>query len=204
MAPVSPPNSTSIDTQIPNLSVGDNSNYPNRLTPLTSELPLEASDSWKIPLSPPPVFWDHRFGRDWETLLTGDNFDLDAVNMSLLYATSEYAPAAETIPSIDIVRSTSQASASIDEYAKGRAIKIQKKWHTFSEISSSGDMTPDLPHEGSFIDESYRKRLAERLQQRVQHGILPSTPFLVSPFPCVCAFIGVNELPGPLHPSIFF
>jgi hypothetical protein len=140
---------------------------------------LQAGDAWRNQPSSPPALWDYLPDREWETLLTGDDFDLDAVNLSLLYATSDFVPAADTMPGLDAAPPPSQPSSIDNEYAKGRAVKVQKKWHTFSEMSSSGQMTPDLPHEGTFIDESCRKRLSERLQQRVQHGILPSTPFLV-------------------------
>ncbi|KAJ5135977.1 hypothetical protein N7448_004531 [Penicillium atrosanguineum] len=176
MAPMSPPKS--IDKLTPSLSIGDNNTYPAQLTPLPSLFSLETSDAWKNQPSPPPAVWDYRPDRDWETLLTGDDFDLNAVNLSLLYATADYVPTFDTLPDSEVARPTSQpASRTENEHAKGRALTVQKKWHTFSEATPSGQMTPDQSQEG-LIDESYRKRLTERLQQRVQHGILPSTPFL--------------------------
>lgn len=183
MAPVSPPNSSSIEKHTPNMSIGETSTYPTQATPLTSLFSLETGDAWRNQASPQPPMWDYQLDREWETLLTGEDFDLDAVNLSLLYATSDYVPV-DAIPGMDITRPPPPAEpASINsinsDTAKRHANAVQQQWHTFSELASSGQMTPDVPREASLIDESYRKRLAERLQQRVQHGILPSTPFLV-------------------------
>lgn len=180
IAPVSPPNSTSIDTHTPGLSIGGSGTYHTQVTSLTSRFPLESSDAWRNQPNPPPALGDYPPDREWETLLTGDDFDLDAVNLSLLYATADFVPAAYTTPGLDATRLNSLPAPSIEhDHVKDRAMTVQRKWHTFSERTSSGQMTPDLPRE-DFIDGPYRKRLAERLQQRVQHGILPSTPFLVS------------------------
>lgn len=199
MAPMSPPKS--IDKYTPSLSIGDSGTYPAQLTPLPSLLSLESSDAWRNQPSPSPALWDYRPDRDWETLLTGDDFDLDAVNLSLLCATADYAPTLGTIPDLEAVRPPSQSVSHIEnEHAMERALTVRKKWHTFSGAASSGEMTPDQATEG-IIDESYRKRLAERLQQRVQHGILPSTPFLV----CHSFSVKVNYidlLQGPLYPSL--
>lgn len=173
---ISPPNSTSIDNPTPSFSIGENS-YPSQVTPLTSFFSLEASDTWKNQGNPPPPLWDPQLDREWESLLTGDDFDLDAVNMSLLCATSQYVPTSEF--ALDLNSTVSQ-SLPIDPQAKENSNIVQRKWHTFCEMLSSGRLTPDVPREGNFyIDETYRKRLADGLQQRVQTGILPSTPFLV-------------------------
>ncbi|OKO90300.1 Transcriptional regulator ADR1 [Penicillium subrubescens] len=167
MAPVSPPNSSSIDKHTPNMSIGETSTYPTQVTPLTSLFSLETGDAWRNQASPQNPMWDYLLDREWETLLTGEDFDLDAVNTSLLYATSDYVPV-DTIPGMDITRllpSVQTASMNSDS-AKQHADTVQKKWHTYSELASSGQMTPDVPREASFIDEAYRKRLADRLQQR--------------------------------------
>ncbi|PLB49967.1 hypothetical protein P170DRAFT_508237 [Aspergillus steynii IBT 23096] len=107
---------------------------------------------------------------DWMPWLTGPNFDLDALNQSLIETTD--------IQTMDLVRNPDEAQG-----------PIQRRWHTCSEsIISSGQTTPDLRRPGSsdrdrghihmIPDESYRQTLAESLQQRVQPGILPSTGFL--------------------------
>lgn len=172
---ISPPSSASIDKQTPDFSISEHS-YPSQMTPLASFFSLEATDAWRNQASPPFPLWDPRLDQEWETLLTGDDFDLNAVNMSLLSATSQYIPTAEV--SFDLDTTTSQPLP-VDHQAKQHNNTVQRKWHTFCEIASSGQMTPDVPNEESYIDETYRKRLADRLQQRVQTGILPSTPFLV-------------------------
>lgn len=210
MAPVSPPNSSSIDKHTPNMSIGETSTYPTQVTPLTSLFSLETGDAWRNQASPQHPMWDYPLDREWETLLTGEDFDLDAVNLSLLYATSDYVPV-EAIPGIDITRpQPSVQSASVNsDSAKQHADTVQRKWHTFSELASSGQMTPDVPREASLIDESYRRRLADRLQQRVQHGILPSTPFLVCfdfSFDLSKSTLSLCSSPliGPMYPSILF
>lgn len=195
MAPLSPPNSSSIDKHTPNMSIGETSSYPTQVTPLTSLFSLEIGDGWKNQASSQPPMWDYPLDREWETLLTGDDFDLEAVNLSLLYATSDYVPV-EAISGMNMTLPPPVQPASMNsDGAKQLASTVQKKWHTFSELASLGEMTPDVPREASLIDESYRKRLAERLQQRVQHGILPSTPFLV----CLVSFLCVYILRACLH-----
>lgn len=179
---ISPPSSASIDKQTPDFPISEHS-YPSQVTPLTSFFSLETSDAWRNqdspqpPPLPPPPLWDSQLDQEWETLLTGDDFDLNAVNMSLLNATSHYMPTTE-MSAFDL-DATPMQPLSVDLQAKQHSLTIQRKWHTFCEMSSSGEMTPDLSHEQSCMDENYRKRLADRLQQRVQTGILPSTPFLV-------------------------
>ncbi|CEO59752.1 hypothetical protein PMG11_04416 [Penicillium brasilianum] len=178
MAPVSPPNSSSIDKHTPNMSIGETSSYPTQITPLNSLFSLETGDAWRNQASPQPPIWNFQFDRELETLLTGEDFDLDAVNMSLLYATSDYVPV-DAIPGMNVTRLPPPVDiVSSSDNIQRHVEAVQRKWHTFSELLPSGQMTPDVPREASLIDESYRKRLAERLQQRVQHGILPSTPFL--------------------------
>ncbi|KAJ5976339.1 hypothetical protein N7481_010046 [Penicillium waksmanii] len=155
---ISPPSSASIDKQTPDFSISEHS-YPSQMTPLASFFSLEATDAWRNQGSPPPPLWDPRLDQDWETLLTGDDFDLNAVNMSLLSATSEYIPTAEV--SFDLDTTTSQPLPVDQQHSD----TVQRKWHTFCKISSSGQMTPDVPNEENCIDETYRKRLADRLQQ---------------------------------------
>ena len=211
---MSPPNSAAIDQQTPNLSIGENSTYPTQMSPLASFLPLEAEDTWRYDQSSSPsALWEyHLDNREWETLLTGADFDLDAVNFSLMCATSDHVPppAADTMPDSTTIRPPSVSVPSIDtDSAKNHAAMVQKKWHTFPgnvESSLSGQMTPLVqPPGNSFIDENYRTRLAERLQQRVQHGILPSTPFLVRSFLTFHLFSKIaNLLSGFMHSSVLF
>lgn len=131
----------------------------------------EMNDIIASETSPWETLPDGRGDLDWMSWLTRPDFDLDALNQSLV-ETTEIQP-------VDLLR--------IPDEAQG---PIQRRWHTFSEsIVSSGQTTPDLRRPGSsdrdrghihmIADESYRQKLAEGLQQRVQPGILPSTGFLV-------------------------
>lgn len=109
---------------------------------------------------------------DWISLLTGSDFDLDALNKSLFETTENQAT--------DTIQNPNEAQG-----------LVQRRWHTFSEsIVSSGQTTPNLRcssgsdsghgHIHMIADDSCRQKLDEGLQQRVQSGILPSTGFLVS------------------------
>lgn len=106
---------------------------------------------WEIPP-------DGRRDLDWMSWLTGPDFDLDALNQSLIETTENQT--------MDLVRNPNQAQG-----------PIQRRWHTFSESTvSSGQTTPDLRrlsssdrdrgHIHMIADESYRQKLAESLQQR--------------------------------------
>lgn len=182
MAPVSPPNSATIDNATPIFSLPEPTTHQAQTIPLGSLFSLEADNQRG---SSQPTSWDYRLDSDWETLLTGDNFDLDAVNTSLLHATSDLLPALD-IPDIPGLE---HARPKFDEDPEERASVLQQKWHTFSEVASlSGETTPEPSQYSDHIDDKYRHKLHERLQPRVQHGILPSTRFLVG----VVIFIHTN------------
>jgi len=127
-------------------------------------IPSEASPWEILPGAPGDL--------DWMSWLTGPDFDLDALNQSL-------------------IETTENQTTNPIQNSKEVQGPIQRRWHTFSEsIVSSGQTTPDLRcpnssdrdhgHIHMIADESYRQKLAEGLQQRIQTGILPSTGFLVS------------------------
>ncbi|GAD97253.1 hypothetical protein ANI_1_1736134 [Paecilomyces variotii No. 5] len=117
--------------------------------------------------NPWEILPDGRRDLDWMSWLTGPDFDLDALNQSLIETTETQT--------MDLTRNPNEVQG-----------PIQRRWHTFSEsVISSGQTTPgpgssdrDRGHRGMIVDESYRQRMAESLQQRVQPGILPSTGFL--------------------------
>ncbi|KAL5366582.1 hypothetical protein BJX96DRAFT_182785 [Aspergillus floccosus] len=128
-----------------------------------SDIITSETSPWEIPP-------DGQRDLDWMSWLTAPDFDLDSLNQSLIETTQ--------IQTMDLVRNPEEAQG-----------PIQRLWHTFSEsIVSSGQTTPDLRRSSSsdcdrghihlIADESYRQKLAESLQQRVQPGILPSTAFL--------------------------
>ncbi|KAJ5762324.1 fungal-specific transcription factor domain-containing protein [Penicillium nucicola] len=178
LAPLSPSDSTPVDRHTPMIpGLGDTLQNSDR-TPLTSLFSMEAGDEWRG--SSQPAFWDYRIDRDWDALLTGELFDLDAVNMSLLNETSEFVPAIRTPPEMSTTRPRHLIqSEDVHVNHREHASLIQRKWHTYSELaSSSGQMTPVLAQQGNDINEAYREKLAERLQPPVPTGILPSTTFL--------------------------
>lgn len=118
----------------------------------------------------------------WISWLTGDGFDLDAVNSSLLQATTGDLLAVDRMPDENPL-ATDSLNAGTQAPDAGLAPSvdaIREKWHTHCGQAISGAISPRPANDRNQIDESYRYELAMRLEQRVQTGILPSTTFLVS------------------------
>ncbi|RHZ67181.1 uncharacterized protein CDV56_109534 [Aspergillus thermomutatus] len=116
----------------------------------------------------------------WISWLLGDNFDLDAVNSSLLQATTGDLLAADRMPDEDPLApdSFSAGTQATEARLAPSGDAIREKWHTHCGQTTSDLISPDPANDRYQIDESYRHELADRLQQRVQTGILPSTTFL--------------------------
>ncbi|KAJ5997967.1 hypothetical protein N7499_005638 [Penicillium canescens] len=117
----------------------------------------------------------------WNSWLMDDNFDLDALNSSLLQATTGDFMTVDRMPDEGPLAT---GSFSVDQQATNAALapsgdEITEKWHTYCGQATSGVISPDPANDCNQIDESYRHELAKRLQQRLQAGILPSTTFLV-------------------------
>lgn len=122
----------------------------------------------------------------WISWLTGDDFDLDAVNTSLLQATTgDLLPVVQMPDDDPLTTGASFGPQAADVGSTPCGDAISDKWHTHCGQTSSVNITPDPAIDPNQIDESYRNELADRLQQRVQTGILPSTTFLVRPFPFI-------------------
>ncbi|KAL3483023.1 fungal-specific transcription factor domain-containing protein [Aspergillus germanicus] len=127
-----------------------------------------------------PTLWNCQWDEDWSLLLAGGEFDLDAVNQTLLESTDGW-PHNISADRID-------SSIDPDPPADSRTgpSVLQRKWHTFSETTNlSGNCTPELPRSTDASsqlrvhgDVGYREKLVDSLRQRVQPGILPSTSFL--------------------------
>ncbi|GFF48271.1 hypothetical protein IFM51744_06785 [Aspergillus udagawae] len=116
----------------------------------------------------------------WISWLMGENFDLDAVNSSLLQATTGELLPVDLMPDEDPIPTD---SFNVGPHATDAGLAltgdtIREKWHTHCGQTTSGVITPDPTKDRNQIDESYRHELANRLQQRVQPGTLPSTTFL--------------------------
>lgn len=134
---------------------------------------------WDAPLNPG---WDAPLDPGWASWLTAGDFDLDAVNLSLLQATSDPVPPMESMPEQTMPQDSEYPNlTSGPEPVERRETRIQKRWHTYFERVPSGHMTPATSqgYKHVPIDETYRERLADNLQQRMHNGILPSTSFLV-------------------------
>lgn len=123
----------------------------------------------------------------WISWLMGDNFDLDAVNSSLLQATTGDFLAVDQMPDENprATDSFSDFPQATDAGLAPSGDAIRDKWHTHCGQATSGTISPNPANDRNQIDETYRHELAMRLEQRVQTGILPSTTFLVSFTPLI-------------------
>jgi hypothetical protein len=129
-----------------------------------------------------PTLWNCQWDEDWSLLLAGGDFDLDAVNQTLLESTDCWPHNT----SADRIDSAIDPDPPADS-TRGPSL-VQRKWHTFSETTNiSGNCTPELPRSTDTSsqlrvhgDVGYREKLVDSLRQRVQPGILPSTSFLVT------------------------
>lgn len=117
---------------------------------------------------PGPALWGGDFDTEWSSWLPGSDFDLDAINVSLLnVADVAFDPFPPDIPDIHQEGPVTTPS------------HVRRRWHTFSGMTPSGQTTPNVVQEQNPADENFRQKLAENLRQRVQTGILPSASFLV-------------------------
>ncbi|KAB8225830.1 hypothetical protein BDV33DRAFT_78344 [Aspergillus novoparasiticus] len=148
-----------------NIPENDNNSVPASLA-----TEMGCSRSW-------PTIWNGQWDEDFPSLLAWENFDLDAVNQTLLesmdYGLHNTAP--------DPIDNSLPLDPNLN-LTNGLTL-VQRKWHTFSEPTiSSGDTTPTHSRTNNTVsthgDDRYRQKLDESLRQKVQPGILPSTKFL--------------------------
>lgn len=135
----------------------------------------------------------------WISWLMDDKFDLDAVNATLLQATTGDFLAVDSLrpdkdpspfESLEIGPQTTAPELAPSGDADHGMMDIRRKWHTHCGQAASSLISPDPVNDGNRIDhsqpdhnqidETYRHELAKRLEQRLQTGILPSATFLVS------------------------
>ena len=170
----------------PNVSVDTSTDRTIHNTPPT---PLFSNDWGEDPGNQPSLQsdqWDARLDTGWASWLTGVDFDLEAVNLSLLHATSELVPTMGRVADQCMIGFSEDLDvASVGQPAELQEAHVQRKWHTYSEQISSGYMSPNASQERRLIDEAYRKKLTDNLRQQVQNGILPSTCFLVRATPLI-------------------
>ena len=85
-----------------------------------------------------PGLWDARLDTGWSSWLTGVDFDLEAVNLSLLHATADLAPTTDRVVDQGMIGFSEDLDLAPErESAKRQEAHIQRKWHTYSEQTSS-------------------------------------------------------------------
>ncbi|GKZ25808.1 hypothetical protein AbraIFM66951_000791 [Aspergillus brasiliensis] len=126
-----------------------------------------------------PTFWSGQWDEGWTSLLTAADFDLDAINQTLLESTDQRPQNLTPQPA-----SISPAPESLPDATTGLTA-VQRRWHTFSETKLPSQRASPEPLSGgttgplrTHADDRYRQKLVESLRPPVQVGILPSTSFL--------------------------
>ncbi|PYH95481.1 hypothetical protein BO71DRAFT_418539 [Aspergillus ellipticus CBS 707.79] len=110
--------------------------------------------------------------------LATDDFDLEALNASIIASTNP-SDMLQHAASIDPMTATShQTSNGLSLETAKFEDGVCRHWFTHLGGPSTGDITPDGKLETTYVDERYRQRLNERLQQRLPTDPLPSTDFL--------------------------
>ena len=115
---------------------------------------------------------------DW---LVGDDFDIDALNHSIM--STPAAPNASNCANVDrgLGRNAVAEPRSYDFNIHGIE-ELQKRWYTYIDqerITFTGQITPDGVAERTEVDEFYRVNLSQKLQSHLSDDPLPSTEFLV-------------------------
>ncbi|KAF4334064.1 cytochrome p450 oxidoreductase [Fusarium beomiforme] len=118
---------------------------------------------------------------DWLAELTRDQSDpnwlashiLDSVSETSPYASGLGQPASTQTPANTKLVSTLEPGT---RTSCGKS--VQKKWYTYTGLTTSGYDTPDESNDGNQIDEACHQTLADRLRQQVQDGPVPSIAFL--------------------------
>lgn len=124
--------------------------------------------------------WNTQLDIGSSPFFAGEDFDLDAMNLSILQATSQSFHAMESTSRQGTTDQLEPLNFLPEGQYRGKpSSHVQRRWHTFSEHTPSGDATPTDTQERLGLNDDHRQRLVESLGQRVQHGILPSTSFLV-------------------------
>ena len=150
-----------------------------------------------------PVFWSGQWDEVWTSLLTADDFDLDAVNQTLLASTDQRPQDLTPQPAF-----ISSAPESLPDSTTSLTT-VQRRWHTFSETKVPSQRASPEPLSGgatgqirTHADDHYRQNLMESLRPRVQAGILPSTSFLVWHNCLIFSAYPANEIAGLLSSSL--
>ena len=118
---------------------------------------------------------------DW---LVGDDFDIDALNHSIMSTPAGFrTPNASNCANVDrgFGRNAVAEPRSCDFNMPGIE-ELQKRWYTYIDqdrTTFTGQLTPDGVEERAQVDEFYRVNLSQKLQSQLSDDPLPSTEFLV-------------------------
>lgn len=156
-------------------------NFHEMPTPPTTFSSVASGDYISSQDADPQSFnWNMAMDTRGPSWFIGDDFDLDAVNLALVHAAPDNSSQnMNSAPNLNITDHPVDSIIGVEDNQVDEYPSIQSKWHTYYEPATSGSATPTSSQRPLPLDESYRKRLADNLRQNVQHGILPSTPFLV-------------------------
>lgn len=122
--------------------------------------------------------WNLNMDSQVPTWLADEDFDLNALNSSVMENTMSYFAPLNTRNEVDPLVFAVQPP---DEPIMDRKEdQVRQRWFTFIGTHDPGYITPDAIPEQTEVDERYREKLSQRLQQRVPTESLPSTDFLVS------------------------
>jgi hypothetical protein len=116
--------------------------------------------------------------------LVGDDFDLGALNSSIIQSATTLDWSHDIASSMTGVSPTNVEDILIESPANvitnRREDLIRRQWFTYLAPGNSGFITPEVLPEPSQVDERYRENLSRQLQPQLQNEPLPSTDFLVS------------------------
>ncbi|KAI9035135.1 SDR family oxidoreductase [Aspergillus affinis] len=150
-----------------------NTDSGNRLKTISTASPLPEDYSGNVQDQldiQAPSLPDVELETGWDSWLLCDDFNLDAVNSSLLQVTAEGTQRLDSGCSKMVTQPIERSSTPSGD-------SVRRKWHTYCEPNPAR-VSPDPTLETGQIDECYREELVERLKPRVQTGILPSTNFI--------------------------
>jgi hypothetical protein len=122
--------------------------------------------------------WNLNLDSQVPTWLADEDFDLNALNSSVMGTTMSYFAPFNTRSEIDPLIFAVQTPD--DPIVDRKEDQVRQRWFTFIGTHDQGYITPDAIPEQTEVDERYRENLSQRLQQRVPTEPLPSTDFLVS------------------------
>jgi hypothetical protein len=117
--------------------------------------------------------------------LLGSNFDLNALDCSILTTISEWGQLGDNQASSQHATTTS-TTGDLSTHTSGPTqpsvlgATVQNHWYTRLTPADTSESAASLPSDQDEVDEAYRSGLWHRLQPQISHTALPSADFLVS------------------------